>query len=149
MSLYDVLVKHLGKFSSAPILFVGSGLSLRYFGLDNWEGLLKRFSEYTGKEYQYFKSNAGGDLSRCATGIADTFYDIWWNSEHFKDSRKINSTLCNNRESPLKIEVAKYILNSSNLSASYADELSEFKKIVVDAVITTNYDKLMEEIFPD
>jgi len=42
MSLQDDLHNHLEQFHTAPFLFVGSGLSRRYLGLEDWDGLLRR-----------------------------------------------------------------------------------------------------------
>ena len=38
------ILEYIGHYNTAPFLFVGSGFSRRYLGLEDWEGLLKRFA---------------------------------------------------------------------------------------------------------
>jgi hypothetical protein len=45
--LQDELAAHFKSFQTAPFLFVGSGMSRRYLGLENREGLLRRFANLT------------------------------------------------------------------------------------------------------
>jgi hypothetical protein len=145
------LTEHLGHRSS-PVLFVGSGLPRRYAGAENWEGLLRRFAAMTARPYDYYRSQADGNLPAVATKIAQAFYDIWWDDEKFEASREKYAADLATQESPLKVEVA---LHLSGLTAKLptpgplADELDLLRKAVVDAVITTNYDDLLPTLFPD
>jgi len=58
---HDEFSAHLTQFNSAPVLFVGSGLSRRYLGLPDWNGLLAHLAVYAPKELDYYLSSAGGD----------------------------------------------------------------------------------------
>ena len=54
MTLIDDLHTHLEQFHTAPFLFVGSGLPRRYLGLEDWEGLLRRFANLSERPYGIF-----------------------------------------------------------------------------------------------
>ena len=151
MSLQEDLQTHLEQFHTAPFLFVGSGLSRRYLGLEDWEGILRRFAAMTGRPYEYFRSSANGRYPAIATEIARELHGGWWESPTFEDSRSKYESEAKNRESALKIEMAKYLENVS--AARVADcelkkEVETLAKATIDGIITTNWDLLLEEIFP-
>jgi hypothetical protein len=75
-SIADRLTHHLSRFTSAPFLFVGSGFSRRYLGLETWESLLKRFAEPLPRDYGYYASKANGSLPHAASLMAEDFHEI-------------------------------------------------------------------------
>lgn len=152
MSLAESLRAHLDRFSAAPILFIGSGFSRRYLGLETWEDLLRRFSAETAWPYEYFRASANGDFSLIGSKIAEEFHDLWWAESKFEDSRTTWQAHANTRSSALKIEIAKYLGKESQELPSDPDlaaELALLQTVTVDGVITTNWDLLIEAIFPD
>lgn len=86
MNIEDELTVLFKDRASGPFLFLGSGFSRRYMGLEDWEGLLSLFC-ITGKSYQYFKSSANGDIPSSARLIAEDFHDYWWSNDNYKESR--------------------------------------------------------------
>nr|WP_319217755.1 SIR2 family protein [uncultured Trichococcus sp.] len=150
----------VGKFTNHPVLFIGTGISLRY--LDNsytWDGLLRKISL---------------DLY----GNLETYFDI--KGEHvLEDSfnypaiasrieADFNSFLIMNRDGKFKFVndiYYKHMENNSHISRfkiylselfssmvyreSKSEELLKLKKVRknIGSVITTNYDSLVEEIF--
>lgn len=46
------------KSRAAPFLFVGAGISRRYLGLDDWESLLRRLAEPTGKPFDCYYASS-------------------------------------------------------------------------------------------
>ena len=135
-----------------PVLFVGSGLSRRYAAADNWEGLLRHFAEMTPRPYEFYRSQAGGDLPAVATEIAQAFSTVWWDSPVFAESREKHTADVQGRDSPLKIEVAHYLTGLGGrlpVSGPFASELELLRKAVVDVIITTNYDDVLSTLFPD
>jgi hypothetical protein len=114
-----------------PVLFVGSGLSRRYAAADNWEGLLRHFSEMTPRPYEFYRSQAGGDLPTVATEIAEAFGTVWWDSLDFAESREKHTADVEERDSPLKIEVARYLTGLGDrlpTSGPLANELELLRK---------------------
>jgi hypothetical protein len=135
---------------SAPFLFVGSGFARRYAGLNDWAGLLRRFAQETPQPYEYYVATAGGrGLPAVATEIAAAFHQIWWDDPKFAASRAANARFAIDQESALKIEVANSfasaVLTKKRLLRS---ELTLLSNAQIDGVVTTNYDRLLEEIFP-
>jgi hypothetical protein len=148
----DDLKTRLLASSAAPFLFVGSGISRRYLNLDNWVELLKRMAALTGRPYGYYSSKADTTLPRVASEIAVPFHELWWTDPQFEESRKRYGDDLTTREGPLKVEVARYMEDAFGALATAgpkADELAALANVVIDGVITTNYDPLLERIFPD
>ena len=145
------LVDHFNRTSSFPFLFIGSGLSRRYLGLEDWEGLLKLFCESL-EDYQYYYSTASGSLPEVATSMSRDFHDLWWKSEKYLENRKKYKSLCVNTSSALKIAIASYLEELSNCECSngqYVEEIEALSKLDVEGIITTNWDRFLETLFPD
>jgi len=145
------LAEHLRGHAS-PVLFVGSGLALRYAGAENWEGLLRHFAGMTDRPYEYYRSRANNDLPTVATGIAEKFNDIWWDRAEFAESRAEYTDSISSNESALKIEVARHLAGAATrlpTSGDLADEIELLSNAVVDVIITTNYDDILPTLFPD
>ncbi|WP_461637058.1 SIR2 family protein [Labilibaculum euxinus] len=145
--------QHISKFSTSPFLFIGSGFSRRYLGLPTWELLLMEICEdlKLAKPYNFYKSNADSKLPKVASLIGTEFNEVWWSSPDFEESRKQFELLAETKFSPLKFEVAKKINSMPDLiSNEIVDkELKLLRKINIDGVITTNWDQLLENTFPD
>ena len=150
MDIVKELHSLLAKQPSAPFLFVGSGFSRRYIGLEDWDGLLERFCT-GGKPYGYYKSSANQDTPTAARLLAEEFYNYWWSDNSFEEKRKQNQDRIINKTSPLRLEISEYLAGISAEAtplAEYNHELEALAKCDVDGVITTNWDLLLERIFP-
>jgi hypothetical protein len=94
----NAILKCFKRFDTLPFLFVGSGSSIRYLGLENWEDLLRKFAKVTSEsEYAYdmylqrakaigFKE---GILPKVAELIENDFNAKWFTDDRFKDSRDL------------------------------------------------------------
>ncbi len=154
MAFKDDFVSLMRASSTAPFLFIGSGISRRYINLETWESLLRKFSEHTEHPFNYYSSSADSDLPKTASELASVFYDTWWNkkNKNFAESRKQHSEEIRSRESPLKLEISKYVkLKSVELTEDEAllQEIEFLKNSVIDGIITTNWDTLLESLFPE
>lgn len=147
----DALKEILDKHPASPFLFVGSGFSRRYLGLEDWAGLLQRFCRSI-RDFGYYSSKANGDLPLAATYMANDFHEWWWSAEQVAESRSANSHLVKGKADALKVEIASY-LNRFSLEdarrSDYGNEIAALSAISVDGVITTNWDSLLEELFTD
>ncbi|MDT0685574.1 SIR2 family protein [Autumnicola psychrophila] len=149
----EELKEHFSKFNTSPFLFIGSGFSRRYMGLPCWEDLLKESCANLGlsKPFNYYKSNANSNLPRVASLMGKDFNSVWWESESFVDSRTEFEDKAQTEYSPLKYEISKRIRGEGNLldDEKLEKELKLIKKVNIDGVITTNWDCLIESVFPD
>lgn len=144
--LGDVLIKS----KALPVLFVGSGLSRRYLGSPDWDGLLERFASLTPQSIAYYRGLAGSDRPGIASMIAAEFYKVWFNDDTYSDSRVAYESEVHDLSDPLKYEIAQYISSLPVLpEAEVASELEALRKVRVTAVITTNWDNVLEEALPD
>ncbi|MCM1987777.1 SIR2 family protein [Methanococcoides seepicolus] len=157
------VIKCLEDMKCQPILFVGSGLSKRYFGAPNWEELLIEMANkcpLVEKEFAYYKQNAkkddnGNEFIDIGTTFAE-FYNKWaWNEGRFEFPDEL-FTEDNPPEIYLKYKVAEHLesllkknfinpLEDSDLN----EEIELIKKIRPHALITTNYDLLLEKLFSE
>ena len=104
------------------------------------------------KEFDYYLSSADSDLPRAASFIAKDFHDVWWMSDKYVKSREKFKDGDKNTHAALKNEIS---LCLSNLNLSGLDdeqiqkELEALRHLNVDGIITTNWDCLLEELFPE
>lgn len=120
-------------------------------GLEDWEGLLRRFCKGI-KPFEFYHSSANGDLAQVATLMADEFHSYWWTSEEYKESREINKSRVRQRASPLRIEICNYLKSlsiESSANPDYREEISLFSELSVDGIITTNWDDMLETVFSE
>lgn len=143
-----------------PILFVGSGMSQRYFHAPNWKGLMQILAETCPKipkkfayyEQQFQKENTV-DYMAMATSFIDAYSEWAWEdekNEYFPEELFESGT---NKEEYIKHIVSKKIEDISNnaiLEKSHLyEEIKLLQQIKPHAIITTNYDSILEKIFPD
>ena len=145
----ESLMKRLQEFSSAPVLFVGAGISKRYLGLPGWEELLEELADKTKKDYAYYRSNADGEPPAIASLLSEPLRELLWTKE-FEKIKESNKEHLVKRDSALKVLVAQRTLKLKQTNdKDLLKEIELFKKVVVDAIITTNYDLLIEDLFND
>jgi len=119
-------------------------------GLEDWEGLLRRFGEQLEFGYEYYRSRASGEKPKIASLIAQDFHELWFQSQEYRQSRLKFKGQIKNILSPLKLEISNYL--DTLLNDLYRFHLEEIKVlergINVDGIITTNWDCLLEKLFP-
>jgi hypothetical protein len=151
MPIKTKLIKIFKAKGAGPFLFVGSGFSRRYLGLEDWKGLLNRFCPGE-KPFEYYLARANGDFPTIARLLAEDFNTYWWAANEYKASVAKHKAKVTNLTSALRIEICNYLatLDQSTAKVSgYAAEVELLSALNVDGVITTNWDTFIEQIFPD
>ncbi len=145
----ELLKEKFRQAKASPFLFVGSGFSRRYLGLENWEGLLRRFTTELPKPFEFYLSSTNSELPKTAALISKDFHKLWWESDSYRQSREQHKTRMTKESSPLRVEICEY-LKSLSLSCNniqYEDEFKLIKNLNVDGIITTNWERLLETLF--
>lgn len=150
----------ISKFNNHPILFVGTGVSLRYLKHSyTWDELLQYISyELKGnKEYyldlksKYFVNNKY-DYAAIASDLEDEFNKNLIDDRNGK-FKAINDKFYLNMEKGINISRFKIYIASLFQDTEVKDEMKEeinnLKKIRknIGSIITTNYDCFIEKIF--
>lgn len=151
MTIEQHLTQILKDRAAGAFLFIGSGFSRRYIGLESWEGLLSRFCEM-GKPYEFYRGSADGDIPIAAKLLANDFHNHWWTSPTYAESVTLNKDKIKDSSSALRIEICNYLAKldpSAALNDGYREEVELLSSLNVDGIITTNWDLFLEELFPD
>jgi hypothetical protein len=151
VNITEKLIEIFREKGSGPFLFVGSGFSRRYLGLEDWRGLLSKFS-LTGQPFEYFLAKADGNMPSAAKLLAYEFNEFWWTSPEFAVSVARHKTRISNSTSALRIEICNYLTAISNIDTkkvALSEELEILSSLNVDGIITTNWDTFLEQLFPD
>lgn len=147
----------LAEASCQPILFIGSGFTKRYASGPNWEELLKKLADacpLIDKEFAYYKQAHGNDLKKIGSLFSD-FYREWaWGKGKSKFPVEF-FTEAYTSDVFIKHAISQ-LLNDlgPNAKGSYGSaaldaEIAALKSISPHAIITTNYDEIIEPLFPE
>lgn len=151
MSIKQQLTEVFRSATAGPFLFLGSGFSRRYLGLEDWKGLLSRFC-VSGKPFEYYLSRANGDYPAAASFIAEDFNDYWWAASEYEANVARYKSKVLDATSALRIEISAYLTTLDQTKAKnseYIREVELLSGLNVDGIITTNWDLFIEQIFPD
>lgn len=142
------------EFECQPILFVGSGLSRRYFGAPNWIDLLKYiFSVLPESDFgfEYYYQKFDGDPIKIGTKLADMVFEWAWGDGRQRFPEELFSAT-RAKDCFLKYVVCDHLkeitpdINSMRDSKN-REEVAFLSEIKPHAIITTNYDLFLEGVF--
>lgn len=142
------------NFECQPILFIGSGISRRYFGYPNWSELLEamfdKLPEGAGA-YEYWRQKLDDNMVEIGSVLSDLTFEWAWKEgrNHFPPeyfSSKVSKDVF------LKHMVCEHINAATPkiqdiTDANLEKELAAFAEIKPHAIITTNYDIFLEQVF--
>ncbi|MEE4815884.1 SIR2 family protein [Pseudomonas alliivorans] len=141
----------IGDMACQPILFVGSGFTKRYLNGPSWEELLKELAARCpeiARQFAYYKQRYP-DFVDIGSEFSDRYNDWAWGAGQDQFPKE----LYDETSSPqvyIKYTVTKILKELlATEKPGLSDEIELLKKIRPHSVITTNYDELLEGIFPD
>lgn len=148
----DNLKDYIHDMNVRPIFFIGSGFSQRYIKTPNWEELLDyliKSNSMIKRPLQYYIQKFDGDLSAIATELVSFYYEYAW--EH---TDEFPEYLYESKDQSiyLKYKIADYLKSISEqfeIPDNLNNELDIFKTLSPHSIITTNYDNLIEKLFPN
>lgn len=158
MELKALVTETIQKTGHQPFLFVGSGFSKRYMDTEKWDELLKVFcKEYSGNDLQYNvyanqveEKDYYGRQPAIATLLERDYNNAALISEEYAEFREKYKTKLKNNSSALKIAISEHLSCAQYEPTN--EEIVLLRKLgkrSLSGVITTNYDILLESIFPD
>ena len=154
------ITEFIGNYTNHPVLFIGSGFSFRYLKHTfTWNDLLSKVCEDLWENDERYldikaKCTVNGICSfpKVASEIEKLFNSALEQDRNGK-FKEINNIFYDNMRngitlSRFKIYIAK-LVNSNVFKDGVEDEINELKKARknIGSIITTNYDKLIENIF--
>lgn len=154
------ITEFISNYTNHPVLFIGSGFSFRYLTHTyTWNNLLSKVCEdLWGNDERYLDIKAKCTVNGiCSFAKVASKIEMLFNEALEQDRngkfKEINDSFYENMRngitlSRFKIYIAK-LVNSNELKEGVEDEINELKKARknIGSIITTNYDKLIENIF--
>lgn len=150
------VAKIIADASCQPILFIGSGFTKRYAKGPSWEellGMLARKCPRIDKDFAYYKQAHGNDLMKIGSVFSQLYHEWAWNEgknsfppEYFEANAPSDIFI--------KRTIAEILaglgpdLRGSYGSAELDAEITALKAISAHAIVTTNYDEVIEPLFP-
>lgn len=142
------------EFECQPILFIGSGISRRYFGAPNWHELLKvLFSKLPGgvENYEYNRQKYDDNPIEIGSVLSELVFEwAWKNGKATFPSEFFSSKV--SKDCFLKHLACLHIKEITPSIDEIGDELLRkelhaLADIKPHAIITTNYDLFLEQVF--
>src|SRR5712671_3271171 len=139
-----------------PILFVGSGLSKRYFAGPSWDELLTTLARecpLIDKDYAYYKQTLKTQLA-----VGEEFARLYQQWAWDKGKNQFPADMFSEAvpvQAYIKYIIAQHVtsLTPTDLSGvgdkNLTAEITALQGIKPHAVITTNYDRFLELVFPE
>lgn len=138
-----------------PILFIGSGLSKRYINAPSWDELLSFLAQkcpLITKDYAYYKQTYTTPLA-IGQEFAKLYQEWAWSSGKSEFPEHLFSDTVP-KDAYIKFKISEHLdsmLPSSidKIDSAFQKEIIALQSIRPHAIITTNYDRLLEIVFPE
>lgn len=150
----DVAAK-IEQLRCQPVLFFGTGISQRYFGAPNWVELLQALASdcpLIDKDYAYYAQSCSSE-PQIGSIFADKYKEWAWSNgknqfpDHLFDPSVSPDAFLKHAAAAVLKKISPASL--ADLNAGFADEVTALQGIKPHAILTTNYDTLLQTVFPD
>lgn len=139
-----------------PILFLGSGMTKRYIGGPSWVELLEYLASdcpVTEKEVGYYLQK-GVSEEEISSKLAEDYYEWAYTSGRDEFPEKLFDEGRYGDDIFIKHAISEYFKSITpesveDIDEQFEEEIQLLREINPHAIITTNYDPLLELIFPD
>ncbi|MDI1222346.1 SIR2 family protein [Acinetobacter sp.] len=150
----------ISQYKNHPILFVGTGISLRYLKDSyTWDGLLKKITyELKGNAEYYLDlksscvENGKYRYDKIATLLEDEFTNLLA-KDRLGKFQSVNDAFYKNMSEDIVVTRLKVyismLLSATEIKEEKLEEITKLKKVCknIGSVITTNYDNFIETLF--
>ncbi|WP_254434319.1 SIR2 family protein [Halobacillus sp. Marseille-Q1614] len=149
------LKRYIVDMKSRPILFVGSGFSRRYIGSPSWIGLLEQLineNPNISLPIEYFIQEHEGDNAAIASELVEYYRNYAW--ENRENESLFPPELFTSRSKSIFLKhkistILKDLTDKFDLDVNeWREEIKLIRRLNPQALITTNYDTLLEKLFP-
>lgn len=160
------LLEVIKSMQCRPILFIGTGLSIRYMDSPSWRGLLEELVECNAdidRPLQYFigkvkrENNNQDDYTMVASYLDDYYSEYGW-KKGVMEANEFPESIYEEDFSTsifLKIKIIQLLERRIRMfeemirdeTHPYLEEIQLLAKTDPHAIITTNYDSILETIF--
>ncbi|WP_289142738.1 SIR2 family protein [uncultured Brevibacillus sp.] len=154
-SSLEYLKQYIKDMKSRPILFIGSGFSQRYIYSPTWRGLLKQLIDENPEidmPIEFFIQEHNGDYANIASELVDYYRNYAWKNRANEEQFPAFLFKAKSRSIHLKYKITSVLIRLMDQFEADTHELHEeidlIKKLNPQAIITTNYDNLLEKLFP-
>lgn len=144
----EEFIDKLQQSNSAPFLFVGSGFSRHYLDFPDWKGILSMFApKHINEYYTRCKTDS---LPQIASEIAKDLTAKFWNLDEKDTFRKKHQDKVSKFDTVFKLKISEFLIEKCHdeFPEEWKEEISLLKNLVIDGIITTNWDDTVERIFP-
>ncbi|MCW2370422.1 SIR2 family protein [Sphingobium sp. B11D3D] len=149
----EVVEALIENFECQPVLFVGSGLTRRYLSAPDWEGTLRAIHALLPKDrptYEYLSQKNERDLVAIGSDLTELVFEWAWNEGKSKFPEELYGS--EHKSSFIKYLIAEIFssLTPKEVFESvkeYKNEFIALRSIRPHAIITTNYDNMLESLF--
>jgi hypothetical protein len=136
-----------------PVLFLGCGITKRYLGGPSWMELLKAVATKAGlveEEFNFLSQKSGNNPAQLGSLLIDPIHEWAWSAGKNSFPQTYFSAEVE-KAVFLKHLAAQHLKSYGPLPEKhdFARETDILRKLAPHAIITTNFDCLIEQLYPD
>ncbi|MCA9766935.1 MAG: SIR2 family protein [Carnobacterium sp.] len=151
----EQLKQYIASMESRPILFIGSGFSQRYINAPTWSGLLEQLINENPdikRPLNYFIQQYNNDYAKIASELVKYYREYAWDNPSETTEFPEFTFNSDSTSIHLKYKISSILIELLEKFDPDTHELSKeiklFEQLNPQAIITTNYDNLLETLFP-